>query len=63
MCNFTLLGTTVRTTVGAPDIDLHAPTDVAVAMDGEMPIVEINVSDISTGITTRSDLVLDTDRP
>ena len=63
MCDFTLIGTTVGTTVGAPDIDSHAPTDVAVATDGEMPIVEINVSGIATGITTRSDLVIDPNRP
>ena len=63
MSDFTLLEMTVGTTVGALDIDLHAPTDVSVATDGEMPIVEIDVSSIATGITTRSDLVLDTDRP
>ena len=63
MCDFTLLGTTVRASVGAPDIDSHVPTDVAVVTDGGMPIVKINVSGITTGITTRRDLVLDTDRP
>ena len=61
MRNFTLLGTNVGTTVGAPDIDLYAPTDVAVSTDGKMPIVGINVSSITTGITTKSNLVLGTD--
>ena len=44
MCDFTLLGTTAGTTVGAPDIDLHAPTNVAVATDEKISIVVINVA-------------------
>ena len=55
MSDFTLQGINV----GAPDFDLHAPTDVAVAKDGEMPIVKIDVS----GITTRRDQVFDTNHP
>ena len=53
--DFTLQGTTD----GAPDVDLNAPTDVAVAKDGELPIVEIDVS----VITTRSDRLVDADHP
>ena len=53
MGDFTLQGTTV----GAPDVDLHAPIDFVVAEDREMPMIEIDVS----GITTRSHSVVDAD--